>query len=61
MMRRIMFLTFEPGTGRLAEIEFREIEMEPTGPSCEFRSMHAEICGCGGLVPLGVALVTESE
>jgi len=60
MMRRIMFLTFEPGTGRLAEIEFREIEMEPTGRP-EFRPMHAEICGCGGRVPLGTALVTEEE
>jgi hypothetical protein len=53
MMRRIMFLTFEPGTGRLTEIEFREIEMEPTGARTEFRPMHAEICGCGGTLPFG--------
>lgn len=51
-MRRTMFLTFEPGTGRLAEIEFRELEMEPTGHP-EFRPMHAEICGCGGTMPFG--------
>jgi hypothetical protein len=55
-----MFLTFEPFTGRLTEIEFRDMEMEPTGHP-EFRPMHAEICGCGGRVPLGVALVTEEE
>jgi hypothetical protein len=52
MMRRIMFLTFEPGTGRLAEIEFRELEMEPTGRP-EFHPMHAEICGCHGTMTLG--------
>ena len=60
MMRRTMFLTFEPFTGRLTEIEFRDMEMEPTGHP-EFRPIHAEICGCGGRVPLGVALVTEEE
>ena len=53
MMRRTMFLTFEPGTGRLMEIEFRELEMEPTGQNCNFRPMHAEICGCGGTLPFG--------
>lgn len=53
MMRRIMFLTFELGTGRLLEIEFREIETEPTGRNVEFRPMHAEICGCGGTLPFG--------
>jgi len=52
MMRRIMFLTFEPGTGRLAEIEFRELETEPTGRP-EFHPMHAEICGCHGTMTLG--------
>ena len=57
---KIRFLTYDPVTGVLVRDEVREVP-EPGTVQIPFHSIHAEICGCQGRLPLGEDTTQKGE